>query len=304
MLDKARSEEKNLIHKYWKEAFHHQDGGSINAYFNHHYKDDESYVYRGNDGSIISSAQVRSKVLSLHDKKIRVSYITGLLTRPEYQGQGYMKKFMEALLDELSQKDIVTLLSAYEPKIFSNFGFEPVIEDYEYNINARSMFEFGIDGILLNPEAKDLKRVYETFTQHFTGYFVRTLEDFELLKKEYAAKNGKIVGLTVDNILVGYAAYIQHNGYVEVKECCYDKSGTLMQLMSFVSRGQTRVILTTTTAEQIRKLYPESRRVKRPFLLGRINDQELFERLYHIRILSAYSAFHAYGKPLFNRDNQ
>lgn len=305
MLDKARPEEKKLIHRYWKEAFQHDDGGSINAYFDLYYHYDECYVLRDDtSGEIISCAQVRSKIMSLHDKNIRVSYIVGLLTRPEYQGKGNMRRFLDMLLGELSQRDILTVLMAYEPKIYSSFGFEPVIEDYEYNLQSRMILELGVDGIVLNPNPKDLLTTYQKFTKHFTGYFVRNESDFVLLSKEYKAQNGSIIGLNEGGKLVGYATYITHSGYVEVVECCYDKSGTLMKLLSFISRGQPRVLFRATLAEQMRRLFPDARRVKRPFLLARINDQEVFERLYHIRILSAYSAFHAYGMPLFNRDYQ
>lgn len=303
MIELAKPEEKEIIHRMWKQAFHHDDGGSIDSYFRHYYDPQESYVYR-KDGEIVVSGQIRSKILSLHDKNIRVSYIVGLLTAPKYQGQGHMKRFMKEVLNQVSQKDLITVLMAYEPKVYDSLGFETVIETYEYNINTQWIYDFGVEGITLSPNSSDLLEVYKKFTKYFTGYFVRTENDFELMKKDIKAQGGGIIGLLENQKLVGYCVYTQHASYVEVQECCYDKSGTLLRLLSFVTKGKSRLVLRATTAEKIRKLFPNARRTKQPFMLARINDQELFERLYHLRILSAYSAFHAFGKPLFNRDYQ
>lgn len=302
MIEKAKAHEKDTIHRYWKEAFHHDDGGSVDSYFKYYYNEDESYVMRNEVGEIITSAQVRSKVLSLNDTLLRVSYVVGLLTVPKYQGKGHMKTFMNLLLEDVSKRDLVTVLMAYEPKVYESLGFETVIEDYEYNIDASTLYDFDVQGIMLNPQSDDLVSVYRKFTSHFDGYFLRDEKDFDLLNLNIKAQNGAIVGLSDGSELLGYCIYIKHASYVEVVECCYDKSGTLMRLLSFVTRGKSRLVYKASTQEQIKRLFPKAKRVKRPFLLARINDKELFERLYNIRIISAYSAFHAFEKPLFNRD--
>ena len=63
-------------------------------------------------------------------------------------------------------------------------------------------------------------------------------------------------------------------------------------------------MLNATTSEKIHKLFPHATKTEQPFLMARINDKELFERLYGLKILSAYSGFNVSAKPLFNRDFQ
>ena len=297
----ATQEEKDQIYRYWKEAFPNKSGESMDSYFKVYFKPEETYLYK-NEEEIVSMAQVKSKVISLNGKNLRTAYITNVLTRPQFQGQGHMTQFLKLLMDEISDKNLITLLRAYEPKVYEGLGFERVIDIAEYRIDSLNIPDYGVTGVILNPQSEELVQAYKDFTSHFDGYYLRDVEYFDRIKQEYALRNGGVAGLSVANKLVGYCLYTNHATHVEVNECVYDKAGTLMRLLSFISKGKSRVLLKATTAEKIEKVFPKVKRSVQPFLLACINDKELFERLYDVRILSAYSAFNAFEKPLFNRD--
>ncbi|QIK68868.1 hypothetical protein G7062_00575 [Erysipelothrix sp. HDW6C] len=238
-------------------------------------------------------SQINPKILSLHGKNIKASYIVKSFNHGAA---------IEELLDRASTQEFITLVRTDTPEQFEPHGFETVIENFEYNINATSLPEFSVEGIVLDPSDEDLVRVYNQFTQHFTGFFQRDSAYFASLKKEMHLRNGGIVGLSQEGELVAYALYEAQGTSIAVRECCYSKSGQMVRLLSFVSRGKSRVLLTASIYEHMDRVLPDIKRIKRQFILARINDKDLFERLFHIKIISAYSGFNAFGKPLWNRD--
>lgn len=303
-IDRAKVSERELMLRYFKESFPETHGKEIEAFFHAFYKPEETFVLRNHQNEIMGVASVRPKILRLNHKNLKVSYINRIFTRPKYQGLGNMNLLIEGVLNYYSKTDLITLLRVYEPKIFEKFGFENVINIGKYTINPSKLPRFGVEGIVPSPRNHNLVSTYQRFTQHFDGFFLRNEEDFENMKKYYSHQNGNIIGLKVKNELVGYCVYITHAAHVEVMECVYDKSSTLLQMLSFISKGKNRIVLNVSEKENIEKIIPHATKISQPFMLARINDKDLFERLYDIKIISSYSAFKAFGKPLFNRDFQ
>lgn len=248
-----------------------------------------SYYYIETDnGSIVGHAQVEPRVLNLHDKAIKVSYIVD---------SSLSENQLSKILDELSHEEIITVMKSDQPDAYEALGFETVIDHYNYNINASSLPDFSVEGIVIDPSPEDLVSVYKRFTQHFTANFDRDTTYYKELKQHYS-----VIGIMEDDELVAYACYSQRESSVHVHECCYVKSGHIFRLLSFVSRGKNRIILTSSIYENMHRLFPDARKEKHGFLIARMNDKELFERLFHIKIISAYSGFNAFGKPLWNWD--
>ncbi|MDE8086937.1 hypothetical protein PT077_03755 [Erysipelothrix rhusiopathiae] len=301
MISKAVSTDKKELHILWKDAFPNLNRGSVDAYFNNFYRENQCYLAKNNHDEILAAIQVHDKVLSLHDKNIKVSYLVGSFMRPNVL-LDTMSSLIETILDEVSKTDIITLCHTDHPEWFEPFGFETVVENYIYTIPSVSLPSLGMEGIVRDPSPESLLEVYRRFTSHFTGNFVRDENYFGKLKKTMREQNGQIIGLQENGELIAYAIVTNGPHSVEVLECCYDKSGSLVRLLAFVSRSVQDVRLHATVSERLDKIFTEAQRVKAPFLIARVNDKELFERLYHIKIISAYSAFHAFGKPLFNRD--
>lgn len=258
-------------------------------YFKHYYNPDN--ITQGSQGSF---AQVNLKVLNLHDKKLRVSYINPLIAPNE--------KHLEELITKLEHRDIITMIKSDKSPLLESLGFEAVVEQQICNIPASSLPEFTVRGIVLDPPAVDLKIAFDSYSNYFTGYFERNISYFEDMKRDSIFLKGKIVGLSKDDKLVGYVRCVSHASYVEVLECCYDTSGTLLRLLSFVSKGFSRVIYKTNASEKIHKLLPHIKVTNDVVMMARVNDKKLFEQLFHIKIISSYSAFNAFSKPVLNTD--
>lgn len=254
---------------------------------------DHEKCYVSLDEEVVTGAAfVEPKVLSLHDKLIKSSFIVSV---------GNSHKIMDQLLSLVSRDDIITLIKTTDSESFEEYGFEPVIEVFDYNLNTSSLPNFDVVGVNIEPSSEALLKVYRGFTQHFTGYFKRDVDYFDRLKSELSSYGG-IIGYTVEDQIVAYVVYEIHDSVVTVRECCYFKSGHLLRLLSFVTRGKSRLVLTSSVYEHMNRILPEAKKTRRQTIMARINDKELFERLYHIKIISAYSGFNAFGKPLWNPD--
>lgn len=258
-------------------------------YFKHYFNQD--LIHYSEDGSFM---HVQKKILNLHDKKLRVSYITPALA--------YSEASMCDLLETLEHRDLITLIRSDKNDFLESHGFEAVIDQQVCNIPTQMIPEFDIQGIVLDPPSQDLKTVYDTYSAYFTGYFSRNVQDFDRMKRDAQFLNGKYIGYMQDQKLLGYLRIINHPHYVEVLESCYDKSGTLLRLLSFIAKGKNRIIYRTNSSEKIQKLLPHIKVSNETVILARVNDKELFERLFHIKIISSYSAFNAFSKPVLNTD--
>lgn len=245
------------------------------------------------ENQIHGFALVVPKVITLHDQRLKTSYITDVsLSKDEF----------DSLIHKVGQESLVTLLKTPDPVFYESCGFETIMENIEYNVNAIQLPQFSVEGIVLDPKEDALRRVYQSFTQHFNGYFERDADYFKQMKSELQGKQGGIIGFSEEGVLSAYIAYETQGNAVYVREYCFMRSGQLMRLLSFVTRGKSRLILNASPFEQMQKLFPDVKKEKKHFLMARINNKKLFEKLYHIKIISAYSGFHAFGKALWNRD--
>ncbi|CAM3735493.1 hypothetical protein ERUR111494_08935 [Erysipelothrix urinaevulpis] len=296
-MDKEKTDQKQQLYRYYLSHDKEKSKTFYDAIFNYDYDETEQRSVDV-DGEILAVGSIRPKILSLHGNLLK----TSIIQAPIYKDKDFGEALFLEMLAESSRHDLVSLVYPRHDFDYSNYGFETVVEHYQYNIPVDSLPKMNVAGIVMEPEAKDLLAVYQRYTDHFTGYFERSVDEFEKLIKIYRNLGGGVLGFYGEGQLEGYAFYIRHQSFVEVSECCYDTSGTLLSLLSFLAKGMARLVFIASESEHIHRLLPDVKRVKVPFLLARVNDHELFERLFHIKIISAYSGFHAFGKPVFNRN--
>lgn len=301
MIRQARPEEKGIIYKLWKEAFSFDDNGSIDYYFDHYYQESESIVLEA-QGVIVASLQSRVKTLMLFGNALQVNYIVGVVTAEPYRRQGYMKKLLSAVLADSEKHYLFTVLQAYQPKVYESFGFETVIENKETLVTRSMLAKVNATGVSYNVKAEDALALYQKFTTHFTGYFLRTQEEMERLIEGVRAEGGEVLGVYQQQELVAYGFALKDSHGLRLDEVCYGDSNALLKLISYGLQQNEQVTFVSSTQEKVQKIIPQSHPKKVPFMMARVNQPHLFEKLYHVRIISSYSAFNAFSIPLFNRD--
>lgn len=303
MIRQAQDKDKGEIYRQWKTAFRDDDGGSIDFFFDYLYRNEDSVVLEEHQ-KIVTSLQSRPKVLRLFGNNIAVNYLVGVVTLPEFRRQGYMDQLMNAVLAESEHQYLMTVLQAYNPKVYEKYGFETVIETQESKIRASMLPVIDDYGVKEVRDPFALKACYDRFTQYFTGYFVRTIDDFNSLIESVDAEGGKIIGLYDEDDLVAYSFIYFNDAGARLDELCYDKASSLLRLISYGLRRTGEVTCVTSTSERLNRVIPGIESIRKPWLMARVNDTAHFDQLYHIKIISAYSAFNAFSIPLFNHDYQ
>ena len=99
MLRDAGKQDKAEIYELWKQSYPNQNRNYLNFYFKNIF-DKGRCIALEQDQRIISSLQLNEHILRLRDKQLKISYILGVSTLPDYRRRGHMRRLMESALDE------------------------------------------------------------------------------------------------------------------------------------------------------------------------------------------------------------
>ena len=293
-------EDKSIIHSHWKDVFEFDDFGSIDAYFEHVYKPENSYVLII-DNHIVSSLMVHPHELVLHQKVVEVAFIVGVYTIEDYRHQGHMKTLLNYVLKDLEKNYLLTLIQAYHPALYTQFGFEEVYKQKVYQVRRSMIKPMDSTGIKVSQNPKDNLDLYNYYTKYFNGYFVRDEAYYTQMMKLLAAENGQYVSLYNED-LVAHLRFVVHNQDVIVDEILYKDTNALIKILNYVLTKYPRLQVHVTMVEQLDQLFGAKLLHEEVSLMVKLNDSQLFERLFNVSVKKADSALKAFSKPLFNSD--
>ncbi len=303
MLVKASAANKIEIYRTWKQLFSHDDGGSIDFFFEHYYDNCQTYLLKENN-EIISGVCVYHYPIQLMNQVIEVSYLVGIFTKEAYQQQGYMRKLLHEVLEIESHQALMSVLMAYQPKVYQSFGFKPFVDHQIVNLSASMIPPVSTMNITYQVSGEQLLHAYNRFMHYFDGYKVRTKEDFEVLKLDMQAQQGKVVGYVEQQNLLGYMAYILHDQQIEILEIVYFDVDTLMRLLYFAANMSQSIKVHISTKEQWEQIFPKANFDIKSFLFARINDVELFNDCFNSSVFSVSDIKNLLSKPLFFNEYQ
>lgn len=302
-LYRASATDKAILYKQWKDAFAHDDGGSIDYYFNTYYDPTECYLLKEGE-SILSSLHVHRHTMVLHGKRISASYIVGVLTPMEYRRKGYMKHLMDEVLDMLSHQDLVTVLQGYNPELYEPFGFEKIYRRKKIMVDNTMIPVLSSQGISYTVDPKEFQSFYREFTKHFTGYFLREQGYYEKRFGELKAEGGKVLVLKEDGVVKGYCMFSIQPKSIDIDEILYVDALSCLKMISTLLNGKEKVFLHVSEHEELTRILPGSSANLEEYMSVRINDFDLFNKLYDTRVSSARQAMALSGKPLWIHDSQ
>ena len=301
-IRKATFLDKKILHQDWKTVFSHDDFGSIDYYFQKRFNPSNCYILEENK-QIISSLMVHPHDMVLHQKIVKVAYIVGVYTRPDYQHKGYMKTLMNYVLKELEQTYLLTLIQGYSPEIYEPFGFESVYEQNVYELRRSMIRPMDSHGVKLRLDPKDLLETYLYYAQYFTGYFTRDEAYYLEMMDCVKAENGEYIGVYSDQDLRAYTRLVRHEQKVIVDEVVYKDTQSLVKLLSFILTQDPKIEVRMTAVDNLSKIIEKAFPVKEKNLMVKLNDYNLFERLFHVKVSTASSAMKVFSKPLFNGES-
>jgi len=303
MIQKAIAEDKEKVYYLWKSVFSFDDGGSIDYYFKNLYKDNNCYVIKNPEG-IISTLCYNKHSLLLNGKRIKASFICGVVTAYAYRHQGYMNTLMKEVLEELECQELVTLIQAYNPKLYLRFGFEMVYFRKEYHLFSKQVKRCSLVGIEKIFSDEELVKLYREFMVYFDGYYMRDTSYYQNYRDELQAEGGKMIAYrNEEGILEGYMVYYLERDEIKIEEIQYLNSLAFLKLLNYAFDMRNEIRLSVSKDEAIELMIPDVHFQQKGFMMARINDYELFNRLYDVNVSNVIEAFALSGKPLYIRES-
>lgn len=302
MIKEASVSDKTEIYELWKSAFPTRSRNYLNFYFKYVF-DEGKCIYLLQDGKIISSLQINEHILMFQGRKLEVSYFLGVATLPDYRRRGHMRHLMNMALDEASHNHLLTLIEAFNPKLYEQFGFETLYYSKTYVINSHYFDKVNAKGVSHNLTAMDLLQLYQTYAKHFDGNYVRDVHYFEILLNRAVLDHGNIcVYRNKNHEITGYAIYSENSVEVKVQEIIYLESIALMKMLRYICEGYPDVSVTVSQSEKLEKLFPLTIPKKSAVTMARINNYELFNKLYNTNVHSTKEAYAILKKPIYNNE--
>lgn len=286
----------------WKTIFADDDGGYTDFYFRNYYRNEETFVSKVQD-EVIACCSKHPHEIMLHGRLLRCSMIVGMAVKPNWRGRGIMKEMMQTILDEADHQELITMIQAYQPSLYEQFGFETVYTRRSWTIR-RNEIRRTPSSATTTVFAKDCLQLYAQFVSRFNGYILRDLTWYELWMKEIEAEGGRLIGYYENRQLKGYAALYLDGGQLVIRECLYLDSPALYQLVNYALALGPQVILQVSGSENLSRLFVNSQMEESGYTMVRLNNPELFNRLYNCDVKTVREAMMLSGKPLYMHENR
>lgn len=298
MIEKATEEQTNEIRQIWKTCFPKEDPRYIEYYFKNIYKPENCYV-NIIDGKIVSVLMRNPHALMFNGRVLQASMLVGAATLPEYRNKGCMHELMEVVIDACEHSELITLIQSEEPELYEQYGFRTIYKRADYTVERKDVKRITNFGCAYEPTPIDLLKVYSAFIRRFNGFYARDLEYFVKYKKEITAVGGKIVAYyDGKNQIRGYAVMIPQGNELRVEEIIYLDSMSLVKLCNAALQERRVVHLLVSEAENLRLVFPTAKKRTFGSTMCRLNDADLFIRVFNRRVLTVEDAFAISRKPL------
>ena len=231
-VTKADSGDKANILKLWRENFAFDDDGYTDFYFNDGYEKADNYLIKDKN-NIITCLQVLHHQMHLNDKTVDYAFIVGVITAQEYRRQGYMKKLLTEVLDQI--REPLTLIQGYKPEIYYDFGFKPLYHQKRVLVRPMKVSSFGWQ-ISVDRSPEDMAKLYHQFIGKRNGAKVRDVNTYIRLKGLLKAMGRKLLFLDKDGKLVAYLIYDDRDG-IKIEELIYREREAASVLLSYFNEN-------------------------------------------------------------------
>lgn len=299
MIREAKVYDKSDLYQLWKNSYTTLDRNYLNYYFKNIF-DNGNCILVEKDNKIVSSLQLNHHVLNFHGKKLICGFLCGVSTLPDYRRRGYMRDLMIEILDEAYHTHLITFIPAIHPRMYEPFGFQMVYYRKQYCIKKEELNRVTITNVSYSTDIKNLVEVYRKFTSHFEGYYERDAQYFQMLKKELLATQKQMIVYSDDlGEIKGYLLFGTKEGEVHVEEAVYLDSVALLRMLKCAIGKSSQIFVNVSSSEKLEKLIPLAIPKKTSYLMARVNNFELFNKLFCANVVSVKEAFALLHKPLW-----
>lgn len=277
VIKKAGLKDKKIIKAMWDEAFYFDDNGYTDYFFSNVYQRDNCYILKENN-EIKTSLSIIPHKLMLNGQVIDTSIIVGVVTNKKDQNKGYMKRLFSYVLKIKQEQEMITLIQAYEPKLYQRYGFDISYYKNYYQVKLQK----NNDKVrpLRKKEYKYCLDVYQKMMENFNGYILRDKNYYQLLAQELKYTKGVLYGIIENKKCLGY--YIFDKNQNMVTEIIYQDENIFNLMLDHISNlsQDIKIMLATDEIKNNDKLIFIE---KRQFMLVRINDEDQIKAHFNFK---------------------
>lgn len=268
-------------------------------YYFHHVFQDGSALISELDNKLISQIHMHTHVLKLKEKRLEVSYLSGIATHYDYRKRGIMRDLMEIILEDCSNNHLLTFMEASNPRLFERYGFEVLNERKRYTIYAKEMLKYSNRGVSEEVLPEELVQVYRRFAKRFDCYYDRD-ENYYTHLLAYTKYSGMRLCVYRDEMdtIKGYALYMELDDGVEVKEIIYEDTKSLCRMLRYAIGYNPFIAVEVSSAERLEKVFKLSIPRSHNAVMVRMNNLKLFNKLYNSNIKNVKDLKEWLDKPI------
>lgn len=303
MITKANEKQTEEIREIWRICFPQEDPRYVEYYFKNLYQPENCFIYLLED-KVVSCVIRNIHAVMFNGRALQASMIVGAATLPEYRQRGYMRALLNIVVDACEHTELITLIQSEEPSLYKNFGFRILYKRVQYTFTRDDCKRTTNFGCGYNPTAIDLLKVYSAFISRFNGYYARDLEYFVKYLNEIRGQGGKIVAyFNGKDQIQGYASMIPVGKELIVKELIYLDSMALTKLINAALQEKKIVKVSVSEAEDLSRIFPRTPKRIYGSTMMRLNDAELFTKLFGKKITTVEDIVKISQRPLNLNEN-
>lgn len=184
MIRFAENNDVDQLKKLWKLCF-----GDSNSYidlvFSTKFVPQNTIIYQI-DNIIVASLYMQEYFMRIYNQILPIYYLAGLSTHPDYRNKGFMSKLINKSFDVMIDRQIpLSILVPAEGWLFDyykQFGFVETFSKGDEEIDLKSILNNSCN-------IEEAFNVFEKKYQQFDFCVLKTLNDFDVIVKDYINDN-------------------------------------------------------------------------------------------------------------------
>ena len=297
MIRNARLQDRKTIYDLHSSNVTLGTDENMEFYFSQLFNENNIIVNEVN-GHVEAAVQVNYHTLMFNDLRLSASVL--LADIAGNQGERYLEDLLKDVSDEISRKTLVSLAITANGDRFAALGFEPIYKKRIYEIRKSNLANRSYQGCGKSFSVNDLISVYREFTSHFNGYYLRNNEYWlNLYTQLQASRYNIVVYRNSEEVPQGYMIYRITQTKVLVDELVYLNGEALIRLLCYGMRFKDVMEVRVSQSEDLSRAVPKIKCQVVPYIYARINNPDLFNRLFNSKIRNTRQGFGIGEKPLF-----
>lgn len=256
------------------------------------------------DDKIISYLFMNESVYKINELSLYGSQLNNIAVHIDYRNRKYFDVLMQNYLNYTKARELINIVSTYQPKLFSKYNYRKIYDIHRYTISRFDLLNIPMHNISEEYSASDLCFAYKNFIKLFENALLRNLDYFEKLIEKVEKTNRKICVYRNENgACIGYAIYnLNKQGICKIDEIIYTNGKSFKRMLAFISEYQYDIIVDVSEYEKIQKIFKNSQYTKEKVVMLKINNIGLFNNLFSTKVKTSFELTDFFTKHNYFQD--